>query len=103
MCLIQRLRVHRTLTRNDFGEMQTPLQTVPVQALRNARSGRGIARGRPKIPISLHVLDGRTDANAVPTDSVREGGSASPLRYARWADAPADLASPNTNSNREDN
>jgi hypothetical protein len=67
-------------------------------------------------PISLHTLDGQTDADAVPIDSVCKGSSviyfgdaqrigegfALALR-AMGIEAPADLAPPNPNSNREDN
>ena len=69
-----------------------------------------------KHPISLRALDGRTDADAAPIDSGRETSSviyfgdegqvregfAIALR-AMGIEAPADLAPPNPNSNREDN
>ena len=110
--------MHRTLTKNSFGEMQTPHQTVPVQDLRNARFVERIAHGRPKFPFSRPVLCGRTDADAAPIDSDRESSSVTYFGSAQQisegfaialramgvgADiVPADPAPPDTSSNPED-
>jgi hypothetical protein len=69
-----------------------------------------------KNPISLHTLHGRTDADAAPIDSVCEGSSVIYFGDARrigegfaialgvmGVEAPADLAPPNPNPNRENN
>jgi hypothetical protein len=69
-----------------------------------------------KNPISLHTLHGRTDADAAPIDSVCEGSSViyfgDPRRIGEGfaialrvmgVEAPADLAPPNPNPNRENN
>jgi hypothetical protein len=69
-----------------------------------------------KQPISRSNVDGRSDADAAPTDSGRESSSViyfgDPQRiaegfaialHAMGAGAPRDIAPPDTNSNREDN